>query len=41
MRKIDPRGYQIAILGGLLFYGVWSLDFESPPVGSRDVKLAV
>ena len=27
MRKMDPRGYQIAVLGGLLFYGVWSLDF--------------
>ena len=27
MRIMDPRGYQIAVLGGLLFYGVWSLDF--------------
>ena len=26
MRKQDPRGYQIAVLSGLLSYGVWSLD---------------
>ena len=27
MRIVDPRGYQIAVLGGLLSYGVWALDF--------------
>lgn len=27
-RPQDPRYYQIATLGGLLAYGIWSLDFE-------------
>ena len=27
MRNSDPRGHQIAVLGGLLLYGVWMLDF--------------
>ncbi len=26
--RLDPRWYQIATLGGLLFFGVWRLDFS-------------
>ena len=27
MHRIDPRGYQMAVLGGLLSYGTWTLGF--------------
>ena len=34
MKQLDPRWYQIAVLAGLLLWGLVGLDFEIRPAGA-------
>ena len=40
IRPIDPRVYQIAVLAGLLIYGVMRLDFEIAPARALTILAA-